>query len=209
MSANASVLLVSSSAGFLRHARMALGPKVVTRTVEDAAPVSAAMKGEFDVVLVHGPALGSDPAESFARIRAAGAPVGVAADVPDLYHMLELSRHDIRAYFNSYMADVHYRQMVELLRDGLTWFSPPMMSGALALARDSIDQARESSNAVLAPLTNREREIATDVAAGLSNKEIAEERRITERTVKAHLTRIFKKLGTRNRHALAVKLREH
>ena len=44
-------------------------------------------------------------------------------------------------------------------------------------------------------LTTREREIACDVASGKTNQEIATTRHIAERTVKSHLTHIFKKLG--------------
>lgn len=45
------------------------------------------------------------------------------------------------------------------------------------------------------------------VAAGLSNKEIAEEMSITVRTVKAHLTSVFNKTGLRDRVALALRYR--
>jgi DNA-binding NarL/FixJ family response regulator len=94
-----------------------------------------------------------------------------------------------------------------MLCQGLTWFSPPMMADALELARQTLDQDQRVRHDALEPLTSRERQIAADVASGKSNREIAEVRHITERTVKAHLTRIFRKLGTRNRHALAMKLR--
>lgn len=209
MSVGKPILLVSPAPGYIDHARMALGPGARVEVADGTAPVSAAMRGQFQLVIVHLAALGADRDEDFARIHAVGAPVGVASDVPDLNELLELSRYGIQAYFNSHMADVHYRQMSTMLAGGLTWFSPPLMAGALALARSTVEQERRTSEAVLSALTRREREIASDVAAGLSNKQIAEERRIAERTVKAHLTRIFKKLGTRNRHALAVKLREH
>jgi len=206
--AGARVLLVSAAPGFVRHARLALGPGA---DVEVVGPGTArGLAGAPpDLIVVHAssvPAAKRD--DVFARLRGSGAPLAVAADVPELDEMLDLSRFDIRAYFNSYMADVHYRQMLRMLCDGLTWFSPPLMSGALALARRTRDDAARPCAAVLAPLTGREREIAHDVAAGLSNREIASGRRITERTVKAHLTHIFRKLGIRNRHALAVKLRE-
>ena len=162
-----------------------------------------------DVLIVHASSVAPQQREDlFTNLQAIGAPLAVAADVPDLDEMLDLSRFDIRAYFNSYMADVHYRQMLRMLCDGLTWFSPPLMSGALALARRTRDAAARPCAATLAPLTGREREIAQDVASGLSNREIASGRHITERTVKSHLTRIFRKLGIRNRHALATKLRE-
>ncbi|PYN82880.1 MAG: DNA-binding response regulator [Candidatus Rokuibacteriota bacterium] len=53
-------------------------------------------------------------------------------------------------------------------------------------------------------LTAREREIVALVAAGASNKEIAQRLAIAERTVKAHLTSIFQKLGVSSRLHLAV-----
>ena len=55
-----------------------------------------------------------------------------------------------------------------------------------------------------AGLTRRERELVALVAAGASNKEIAERLSIAERTVKAHLTSIFRKLGVSSRLHLAV-----
>jgi DNA-binding NarL/FixJ family response regulator len=53
-------------------------------------------------------------------------------------------------------------------------------------------------------LTAREAEIARLVAAGLSNRQIAQKAGISESTVKIHLHRAYKKLGIANRAALAV-----
>jgi DNA-binding NarL/FixJ family response regulator len=47
----------------------------------------------------------------------------------------------------------------------------------------------------LAELTDREREVLSTVAEGLSNKGIAQRLFITERTVEAHVKQIFLKLG--------------
>jgi predicted ATPase/DNA-binding CsgD family transcriptional regulator len=58
-------------------------------------------------------------------------------------------------------------------------------------------------------LTAREREIASLVAAGLSNRQIAERLYISRRTVDAHLEHIFGKLGITSRVMLAIQLREH
>jgi two-component system, NarL family, nitrate/nitrite response regulator NarL len=52
-------------------------------------------------------------------------------------------------------------------------------------------------------LTPRENEIASLAARGLRNSEIAASLRIAEGTVKAHLRKIFSKLGVRNRTQLA------
>jgi DNA-binding CsgD family transcriptional regulator len=58
-------------------------------------------------------------------------------------------------------------------------------------------------------LTAREREIASLVAAGLSNRQIAEMLYISRRTVDAHLEHIFGKLGITSRVMLTIQLREH
>ena len=61
--------------------------------------------------------------------------------------------------------------------------------------------------AALAKLSEREREVALKVARGESNKEIARELHIAERTVKAHLSAIFEKLEVRDRLQLAILLK--
>jgi DNA-binding CsgD family transcriptional regulator len=48
-------------------------------------------------------------------------------------------------------------------------------------------------------LTPRELEILEMIAAGLSNKEIAERGHVSENTVKTHSSRVFSKLGARRR----------
>ncbi|MCP3136116.1 response regulator transcription factor [Pyxidicoccus xibeiensis] len=56
----------------------------------------------------------------------------------------------------------------------------------------------------LGKLTLREREVLGYIAAGADNLKIAACLGITERTVKAHITSIYKKLGPENRTQLAV-----
>jgi DNA-binding CsgD family transcriptional regulator len=52
-------------------------------------------------------------------------------------------------------------------------------------------------------LSDREREVCRQAAMGLSNREMAKRLAISQATVKAHLTRIFQKLGVRGRTELA------
>jgi DNA-binding NarL/FixJ family response regulator len=53
-------------------------------------------------------------------------------------------------------------------------------------------------------LSDREREVLTLVADGLANKQIASHLSITERTVKAHLTSIFQRIGVTDRTQAAL-----
>jgi two-component system, NarL family, nitrate/nitrite response regulator NarL len=53
-------------------------------------------------------------------------------------------------------------------------------------------------------LTSREREVLRAVAAGYSNREVAERLSISEDTVKHHLTKLFDKTGTSTRVELAM-----
>jgi len=53
-------------------------------------------------------------------------------------------------------------------------------------------------------LSSRELEILELVAAGQTNREIAQRFWVTETTVKFHLTRIYRKLGVKNRTAAAM-----
>ena len=58
-------------------------------------------------------------------------------------------------------------------------------------------------------LSQREREVLGLLATGLANKQIARRLGITERTVKAHLTRVFQQLGVTDRTQAALWAREH
>ena len=58
-------------------------------------------------------------------------------------------------------------------------------------------------------LSGREQEVLGLVATGLANKLIARKLGITERTVKAHLTRIFEQLGVTDRTQAALWAQQH
>jgi len=58
-------------------------------------------------------------------------------------------------------------------------------------------------------LSEREREVLTLLAQGLANKEIARQLGISEKTVKAHLTSVFRQLGVTDRTQAALWARQH
>jgi two-component system nitrate/nitrite response regulator NarL len=68
-----------------------------------------------------------------------------------------------------------------------------------AISRVEDDRAARRFN-----LTHRERDIVTAIVAGQSNKDIADQLRISTQTVKHHLTSIFDKTGVSTRLELAM-----
>lgn len=79
-------------------------------------------------------------------------------------------------------------------------------------ARVLLDRQREGTSARPAgavKLSDREIEVLQLVAQGLANKHIARRLGIAERTVKAHLTNIFQRIGVGDRTSAALWARDH
>lgn len=80
----------------------------------------------------------------------------------------------------------------------------PTLSAKLITARS---QGRQSTSVLIASLTPRERQVLGLVAVGMSNKHVAIELDLQEKTVKHHMTQILTKLGVTNRTEAAMALR--
>lgn len=76
------------------------------------------------------------------------------------------------------------------------------------VARVLLDMKRAPSSS-RGPLTDREAGVLRLVQQGMANKQIARHLGITERTVKAHLTKIFDTLGVSDRTQAALWAAEH
>jgi DNA-binding NarL/FixJ family response regulator len=63
---------------------------------------------------------------------------------------------------------------------------------------------KAADNAVFAELTDREREVLTEIGKGRRNKEIADTLFISEKTVKNHISNIFSKLEVNSRAEAAL-----
>ncbi|HJR72686.1 MAG TPA: response regulator transcription factor [Luteimonas sp.] len=83
---------------------------------------------------------------------------------------------------------------------------PAALRTAVARAQSSAQDADLAAR--LASLSPQQFRVLTLVAEGLLNKQIADRLDVQERTVKAHLSAIFDRLGVRNRTQAGVVLRE-
>jgi DNA-binding NarL/FixJ family response regulator len=102
-------------------------------------------------------------------------------------------------------------KMIEAVRavaKGEPVLSPSVAQQVIAAATGRYEPQRPEAARELATLTEREREVAIEVAKGSSNAEIARDLSVSVATVKANVTRIFAKLGTDNRVHVANKVRD-
>lgn len=85
---------------------------------------------------------------------------------------------------------------LQTVESGSVWLPSPIVNQLIATGASLIPQQKEAD---LSELTPKEKEVALEVATGESNREIALKMKISERTVKSHLTQIYNKLDLRDR----------
>lgn len=138
--------------------------------------------------------------------RVEGRPVVVLADEPDEQVVMQALAAGAAGCCNSRAAPEVLRQVALVVGNGGLWVGQSLLQQVVSGASRILQQqpSREASTDWQAKLSEREREVAGRVAVGASNKEIAQQLGITERTVKAHLTAIFEKLAIRDRLQLSL-----
>jgi len=112
----------------------------------------------------------------------------------------------IKGYGNSFMHAKHLRRAIVTIKEGNIWLPPSFMQ---ELISHVVPATTSESTSALETLTKRQRETALLLKEGLSNKEIAQQLHITERTVKAHISAIFERTGITDRLSLAMYLNNH
>ncbi len=80
---------------------------------------------------------------------------------------------------------------------------------ASKLLRQVQQPSSPHADTLLEPLTKRERDVLAVLARGLSNKQIAAELVISERTVKFHISSLISKLGASNRTEVVALAAQH
>lgn len=116
-----------------------------------------------------------------------------------------------RGYCHLHAVPELLREVGQAVQAGALWIGPELVERIVAATRELLGRAGPATVAALPPvdlsvLSAREAQVARAVAAGQSNKEVAEQLHISERTVKAHLGAVFEKLGVRDRVQLVLRL---
>ena len=189
------------------HAVVRSGLTQLARTFEDIELVGAAANGEEavslcaerhpDVVLMdlEMPELDGIAATRLITEAEPGVAVVVLTSFSDREQILRALDAGAVGYL---LKDAEPDELVKAVRAAARGEAPldPRAGRALlsARSRPSIPEA----------LSDREREVLAMVARGLPNKLIARELGISEKTVKAHLTRVFRAIGVSDRTQAAL-----
>ncbi len=91
---------------------------------------------------------------------------------------------------------------VQKVLDGEVWWPPQ------AFEKVDVSAEAKAASEGLASLTPQQFRVLTMVCEGLLNKQIAYELSVSEATIKAHVTAIFRKLGVRTRTQAALLLQQ-
>jgi DNA-binding NarL/FixJ family response regulator len=118
-----------------------------------------------------------------------------------------------KGYCSTEMDPVLLAKAVKMVQKGEVWVGRKVISHLLDTLVSLTEQQRNRSLPKVDPsldvLTPREKEIVQQIGIGSSNKEIAHQLRVSEKTVKAHLTSIFRKLSVTDRLQLALYVNGH
>ena len=90
-------------------------------------------------------------------------------------------------------------QRIKAIARGEMVLSPAVTPAVFDALRRAPGPANDEREEGLGSLTAREREVLNLLARGMSNRDIAEELVITNKTVKNHLSRIYEKIGVHSR----------
>jgi two-component system, NarL family, nitrate/nitrite response regulator NarL len=207
------IVLATSSAALLDHYQKYLQPFGMVISVNDVPTLRRALtKIKPRLLFMDVGMLDSGRPHCIAQLRALSQNttiVGLGSALPEEQE-LELFCAGMRAYCLPGMDFHQFKKMITALHHGEVWLSRAKMARLLARLHTSqpMPQVKpaQSTSETLWTLTQREKEIALLIASGNNNRQIAMALNISERTVKAHLTEIFRKLGLTDRLALAVKI---
>jgi NarL family two-component system response regulator YdfI len=189
------------------------GLQMILGLEEDMEVVGEAANGEMavsltetlqpDVVLMDLRMPGMGGLEAIERILAQWPQMAIV--ILTTYNEDELMIRGLRAGARGFLLKDTGRQTlfhtIRAAARGETLLQPDILRRVMAHTNQAISTSEPVADDEAVPLTERELQVLAAVARGDRNKEIALELGVTERTVKAHLTNVYNKLGVDSRAA--------
>jgi DNA-binding NarL/FixJ family response regulator len=210
------VLVASSIAGLRRRCRQALERAYSVHEVAERGELERSMVNRRPAALLLDLALptlgGPDGVAAIQKLRSATKIIALTA-APDEREGIAVLKAGARGYCDRDIDGLLLEKATDVVLKGEIWIGrkliPHLLEELTVLTEQRRQDAPGKSDDRLERVTPRERQIVDLLSAGASNKEIAKRLNVTERTVKAHLTAIFRKLGLAGRLQLALFALEH
>ncbi len=160
------------------------------------------------------PQLGGMDGVAALRRSQPAAKIVILTSRPDAKEGIAALKMGARGYCDRGISPLLLGKAVQAVQNGELWIGRRLISHLLEELSALTDAQTSGGGGVdiddrLSRLTPRQRDIVELLGAGASNKEIAQTLAVAERTVKAHLTDVFRKLGTSGRLQAALLVVEH
>lgn len=123
--------------------------------------------------------------------------------VPTLITGKKLLKSGAMGYGNAMMREHFILSAIETIKDNMIWLYPEFTSELI----QQIPSQNIANEVQLKKLSEREKDVAILLKDGDTYKTVAQKLDITPRTVKAHATGIYAKLGVKDRIGLALLLK--
>jgi DNA-binding NarL/FixJ family response regulator len=114
--------------------------------------------------------------------------------------LLQALGHGAKGYIDETTPAAEFARAIRAVQQGSIWASRRLLSAFVETHAKGLGSVRHSSE----PITPREKQVLEMLVAGRSNKEISTPLGIEERTVKAHIAKLMRKVGVKNRIMLSV-----
>lgn len=171
-----------------------------------------------DVALIDAGLVASDPLEIARQARHVAPRMAIIILTPseDEERLFQSIKVGAAAYYTRSITPADLVQAVRkvsngeyLIRDDVL-AKPQLASRVLKSFRElTVEEEESDTKDLYSPLSSREVEILDYIARGNSNKEIAKSLKISDQTVKNHITSILKKLSVNDRTAAVVHALRH
>ena len=173
------------------------------------ASFSAENQNSVALILCEQGLLNSDQANIFSQFKRTYPNARILVIGPHCSSDAQISvlRNGARGYFDNSLSLDNLSNAFHCVLMGEVWVERHVISGLIDELSDA-PKVSEDQLKLVELLSPKEREVAELVSHGATNKKIAYEMEITERTVKSHLTTIFHKMGISDRLSLAIFFRD-
>lgn len=117
-----------------------------------------------------------------------------------------LLKEGVKGYGNTYMTPLNLKEAIKVIKSDKVWIYPELMS--FIIEHSTLSTASKQDTKIN-ELSTREFDVSKLVSRGLTNKQIANELDITERTVKAHISAVFAKFDIKDRVTLGIRMKDY